>query len=98
MDVTPADVHLAIGRLVLHGVAPADAARLGAAMERELQRLLETRGLPSGLARGASLDEGEVCVPAGAGPEEAGRAAAGAVYRRLGSARAAPGRPGDSGR
>lgn len=98
MDVTPAAVRVAIGHLVLHGVAPADAARLGASLERELQRLLETRGLPSGLARGASLDAGEVRVPAGAGPEETGRAAAGAIYRRLGSARTAPGRPGDSGR
>jgi hypothetical protein len=41
------NVRIEIDQLVLHGVRPADRHRVAAAFERELTRLLRTRGLPS---------------------------------------------------
>lgn len=43
----PIEIH--IERLVLEGVSPADRHRVGAAVERELARLLSERGVPPGL-------------------------------------------------
>jgi hypothetical protein len=72
---------LAIDELVLEGVRPADAPFVGAALERELARLVGERGLPAGV--------GETSVPAhiearsGESPAALGARLAGAIYGRL---------------
>jgi len=79
-------IDLHIEELVLEGFHPADRRRLGAAVERELARLLTERGLPPGLARGADLprlDGGSFPAPPGARPEAVGRQVAAAVFGGL---------------
>jgi hypothetical protein len=76
-------IDLHIEELVLEGFRPADRHRIGAAVERELARLLAERGLPPGLAQGADLprlDGGSFEAKPGARPETVGRQVAGAVY------------------
>lgn len=55
--VTPSAIELHIEELVLHGFSPHNSADLGAAVEREIVRLLQVQGLPSGL-----IDEANVSV------------------------------------
>jgi hypothetical protein len=52
MGVRPREIHVKIGELILHGVAPADAAAVGDAAERELTRLFSEGGVPDGVAGG----------------------------------------------
>jgi len=76
-------IDLHIEELVLEGFRPADRHRIGAAVERELARLLAERGLPPGLAQGVDLprlDGGSFEAKPGARPETVGRQVAGAVY------------------
>lgn len=54
--MTPARVELHIEELVVHGVAPAEARRLGAAVERELTRLLAERGVPAAWQTDGGVD------------------------------------------
>jgi hypothetical protein len=82
------DIVLSIDELVLDGVAGAsgaDAARVGAALERELFRLLGglDRASFGGPPRRAAVDGGE--VPGAGGPEALGRAVAAAVAARVGA-------------
>ena len=85
-ETTRPAIELRIEELVLHGFAPGDRHRVGAAVERELARLLAERGLPPGLVRGADLsrlDGGSFAVAPGAGAEAIGARVARAVYGRL---------------
>jgi hypothetical protein len=61
----PGAVKLHIGELVLHGFEPGDRARIGAALETELARLLAA-GEPESLTRAghiARLDGGAFEMP-----------------------------------
>jgi hypothetical protein len=59
MGLKPRAIEVRIEELILHGVSPADALRVGAATEHELSRLLAEHGLPDSLAGGADLDAGD---------------------------------------
>ena len=75
-----------IEELILHGVAPVDRARLVAAVERGLTRLLATQGIPSLLAQEreiASLDSGMLALQPGETPETLGARITWTVYRGL---------------
>lgn len=79
-------VELHVEELLLHGFSPADRARVGAAVERELARLLAERGLPPGLAQGGEfpdLQGGSFRAAAGAPPEAVGAQVARAIYGGL---------------
>jgi hypothetical protein len=78
-------VHLDIDRLVLHGVAHADAPRLAAAMEGALAALAAQPAARFNPLEAASLASPRIV--AGRTPEHTGRAVAGAVWSRV----AAPG-------
>ena len=74
-------IDLTIEHLVLHGFAPADRARIGAAVERELARLVGERGLPAAWRDGAERLQGGSFAPTpGERPEVAGARIAAAVY------------------
>jgi len=86
--VTPAPsrLDLRVGELVVDGLPVADRAALGAAVERELARLLAERGVPPSLARGGSvagLDGGRFTAAPGADPVALGIRIARAVYGGL---------------
>jgi len=75
-----------IDRLVLHGVAQADAASLSAGLKSELQRLLVapdvTRTL-AGLGHPACLRAGRVRIGPAQSPSHTGQAIAGAIVRSV---------------
>jgi hypothetical protein len=76
-------IELHIDALVLHGFAPGDRHSIGAAVERELARLLDERGLPPPLGQRAELarlDGGSFDVTAGAHPNVIGAEIARAIY------------------
>ena len=78
------DLH--IEELVLNGFAPADRYRIGEAIERELTRLLNEKGVPSGLDRGTEIDSvnaGTFEVSAGMTADAIGRHISQAVYGGL---------------
>ncbi len=80
------NVELRIDELVLHGFAPGDRHRIGAAVERELSRLFADKGTPPSLARGGSierLDGGAFEAKPGSGAEAIGARVARAVYGGL---------------
>jgi hypothetical protein len=84
--MTTPNVELRIGRLVLDGFAPGDRAQIGAAVERELMRLLAERGLPPALAQGGAiphLDGASIAIEAGSRAEAIGVQVARAVYGGL---------------
>jgi hypothetical protein len=99
MGVKP-NVELHIEELVLHGFQPADRYRIGAAVERELLRLITEQGLPGEHDEDLHLphlNAGEFSMPSGVSSEAAGREIAHRVHASLsGSARtlAAPGTTG----
>lgn len=83
------NVRLHIDRLVLEGVSlgPGDGARLQAAVERELGRLISRNGLNPALLQGGAMPQ----IPAPAvrldsakKPAELGRQIAGAIYGGIG--------------
>jgi len=79
-------IDLHIEELVLEGFPPGDRHCIGAAVERELARLLAERGLPPGLAQGADLprlDGGSFEIKPGGWAEDVGGQMAGAVYGGL---------------
>lgn len=81
-----ASVELHIAELVLHGFAPADRHRIGAAFERELHRLLAERGVPpmSGADVNVDmLDGGAFELAPHARAETIGAQIAHVVYARL---------------
>jgi len=81
----PIDLH--IEELVLDGFAPGDRHRIGAALERELTRLLAERGVPASWERGGEaprLDGGTFEAKPGARPERVGAQIAQSVFRGMG--------------
>ena len=79
-------LELHIEELVLHGFAPGDRHRIGAAVERELARLFAERGVPPLLAQGgevARLEGGAFEVAADARPTAIGVQVAQSVYGGL---------------
>lgn len=83
-------VHIQIGELVLHGLDHVRSAGarydLGAAVERELARLLAEQGIPPGLNQAgivARLSGGSFAVAPGSPPDTLGAQIAEAVYRGL---------------
>jgi hypothetical protein len=81
----PIDLH--IEELVLDGFPPGDRHRIGAALERELTRLLAERGVPAGWERGGEapqLNGGSFEAKPGARPERVGAQIAQSVFRGMG--------------
>lgn len=81
-------VELEIGELVLHGFAPADRHRIGAAVERELARLIGERALADQLGQPAErtqLDGGTVELAADASAELIGAQIARAIFGSIGA-------------
>ena len=79
-------IDLRIDELVLEGFAPDARLRVGAAVERELSRLLAEAPLSRSVARhdgAAHLDGGAFDAPPGASPEQVGAAVARAVHGGL---------------
>jgi|WetSurMetagenome_2_1015567.scaffolds.fasta_scaffold1597963_2 hypothetical protein len=82
-----ASVELAIDELVLHGLPPAQRERIAAAVQAELQRLLDEGGLPPALAQGGRLPElrlGDLRVAPGAQPAALGAQIAASIYTSMG--------------
>jgi hypothetical protein len=75
---------LCIDELVLEGVRRADAHRVGAALERELARLMRERGAPAPRAAAtAGAAPAEVQLRNGEPPGALGTRLAGAIFGRL---------------
>ena len=83
--MTP-DVRLHVEELVLDGFAPGDRHEIGEALERELTRLLEERGLPPTVtgSEWPRLDGGSFELAPGLRAEAIGARVATAVYEGLG--------------
>lgn len=80
------NVELHIEQLVLHGFAPSDRHRIGAAIQQELARLLAEQGISPGLAQGKTigqLDGGAFEIKAGTPPRVIGAHIAQAIYGGL---------------
>ncbi len=83
----PSAIEVRIGELVLEGFSPADRLRIGAAVERELTRLVREGGLPEGLTGAAdrtTIDAGSFTRAPQSSPMAVGRSVARSVYRGLG--------------
>jgi hypothetical protein len=81
MKAIQIEVH--IEELVLHGFAPVDRYRLGAALELELARLLSEQGVPrllTGSAQLAQIDAGEFRMKPRGKPQKIGAQIAQAIY------------------
>lgn len=77
-------IDLHIEDLVLEVSESGDRHRIGAAVRRELARLLAEGGLPPAVARGEQipkLNGGSIEISQDTRPEAAGEQVAGAVYR-----------------
>jgi hypothetical protein len=86
VPVTPSRVELRIDELRLHGFPVSDRYRIAEAVERELTRLMETEGLPSGMAEGMALDRidaGSIQLSGAAKPADIGARIARAIYGGL---------------
>jgi hypothetical protein len=82
MTVRRCELH--VDELVLEGVRPADARRVGAALERELERLVRERGAPDPrIAAAADATPVELSPRRGEAPRALGTRLAGAIYGRL---------------
>jgi hypothetical protein len=76
-------VELHIDELVLEGFSPEDRYRIGEALERELTRLFEERGVPGSLTSEReieSINGGSFEAARGERAERVGAQVAGAVY------------------
>lgn len=82
-------VQLHIERLVIEGVSPGQARRIGASLERELSRLIAEGGLPQSWGGAAPLENQEIPrldagfleKPAGEPPQGLGSRLAHQLYR-----------------
>jgi len=82
--MTARRVEVRIDELVLEGVRPSDAPRVGAAFERELERLVRERGAPDPrVTAAAGAAPVELSLRRGEVPGALGIRLAGAIYRRL---------------
>jgi len=82
----PANVELHIEELILHGFAPADRYRIGAALERELTQLFGAGGVPPTFMQSIEverLDGGAFQVAPGGRAEAIGAQVAQTVYGEL---------------
>jgi hypothetical protein len=80
------NIELHIEELILHGFAPGDGHRIGAAVEAELTRLFVEQGVPPSLAQGGEmprLDGGRFEVAPGSRAEVIGAQVARTVYGGL---------------
>ena len=78
----PIDLH--IEELILEGFPPADRHRIGAALEKELARLLAERGLDSiGPGEMPRLDGGRFDMRPGERPERVGAQIAQSIFRGM---------------
>ena len=76
-------IELQIDKLILTGFPACDRSRIGAAVERELERLLSEEGLPAALGQGGegqSLDGSSFDVRPNARPEAIGVQVARSIY------------------
>ena len=83
----PVSLDLHIGELVLDGLQGVGHTQVGAAVERELGRLVANHGIPPSLERSravASLDGGSFEVSSSPGAATVGEQIARAVYRGQG--------------
>ncbi len=79
-------LELHIEELVLEGFSPGDRFRIGEALQMELTRLLEERGVPGSFASGGEIDKingGSFEVAPGSRAEKIGAKVARAVYGGL---------------
>ena len=86
LGLTPRTVEVHIEELVLHGFAPGDRHRIGAAVQRELSRLFAEHSVPPALAQGgeaARLNGGTFRVVPGSKAETIGVQVAQTVYGGL---------------
>jgi hypothetical protein len=82
MTVRRCELH--IDELILEGVRPSDASRVGAALEHELERLVRERGAPDPrVAAAAGAVPVEMSLRPGETPGALGTRLAGAIYGRL---------------
>jgi hypothetical protein len=91
-----ANVELQIDELILHGLPCGQRDRIAAAVEAELQRLVDEGGLPPSLAAGGRLPQVQVDdlqVAAGNRPGAVGAQIAGSVYSSLAGNRPLSGLP-----
>lgn len=84
--MTSPRIELHIDEIVLHGVATGDRHAIAEDVQLELTRLLQERGVPSGLGRGARVgrEDGESFRVSGAESTAMGVQVAEAIYRSLG--------------
>lgn len=78
-----ARLDLRIEELILEGVAPEDSARLSAALQRELSRLIQERGLPAELRGETPALSSSVVLRSGASAESTGTEVARALYSSM---------------
>jgi hypothetical protein len=83
-ETQPATVQIAISSLVLHGFAVGQGDLIGAAVERELARLVGAGGWPGDLREAVRLAGGAFTVDPGAGADVIGAQIASAVYGACG--------------
>lgn len=87
MDMTPSRIELRIGELVLDGLEGVDGQAVGAAVQRELARLLGSGGVPPAWRRSGlqvtRLDAGAFTVTPGSPSEDVGAHVARAVHGSL---------------
>ena len=91
------NIELHIDELVLRGLPGAQRDHIAAAVEAELQRLLDESGLPPSLAEGARLPEVQLDnlrLAAGVKPAAIGVQVAGAIYQNLTGSRTLTGSSG----
>jgi hypothetical protein len=87
MGMRPRAIEVRIEELVLQGFSSADRLRIGAAVERELGRLLREGGLPESLAGGLereTIDAGSFARSSQATASTLGESVARSVYTGLG--------------
>lgn len=80
------NLELNIEKLVLYGFVPADRARIGAAVQQELTRLLAERGVPLSLERGGAIshiDAGAFEMSSATKPDAIGIQIAQTIYGGL---------------
>ncbi len=80
-------VEISIEELVVHGAMAGDREQIGAAVQRELTRLLSERGIPAAVPKSTEikgLSPEPLAAPPGASPEATGAGVARVVYGALG--------------
>ena len=79
----PKAVTLEIDALVLHGFAPGDRHRIGAAVQQELARLLTEQGAPAASGRHSVVNAPPIETRSNTRPETTGGQIARAVHKGL---------------